>query len=537
MAVGLVDRQKLVNIADAVRAKKGITGNMTLDAIASNIASIPTVDNNAKFDYTGSGSNSSGSLLSYLTTVDLSGLDTSSYTDMSSMFSSYSSLTSLDLSSFNTSKVTNMNSMFYNCSSLTSLDLSSFNTSKVTNMSSMFDSCSSLTSLDLSNWNTSSVGTSGYGSSFKSMFNNCTSLESLDISSFDLSNTYNGQYYSLASMFSNCTNLKTLKLPNSVSFNKTDIYLNGMFYNCNSLESLDLSGWDTTNVTSMHNMFYNCNSLESLDLSGWNTTNVTDMESMFSDINSNCISLKNLTLGENWASNSSITSFYLNGSPLTHDSAIDVINKLATRDNSPVIKFSSKVGLYQSDIDIATNKGWSVSGCSVLVEDPSTATVGQYALIDGEMAKCVYVADTPQAWGQRVFTTFSHFKNSNGVYRFQWGGYETETGIKNYEIGNGLSNTNALIAMNLQSTDGTPTVWDAITEFRSTHSDRWFVPCRDEVALLKEGNWSDVGNSKWSSSEYETLSDIYVYVSLYDKPYFRNADKNLLYYLKPFTYV
>ena len=511
MAVGIVDRQKLVNIADAVRAKKGITGDMTLDAIASNITSMPTADNNAKFDFAGSGSKSSGELKEYLTTIDLTGLDTSSYTDMKYMFNNYSSLTSIDLSNFNTSKVTTMSSMFNGCSSLTTLDLSNFNTSKVTDMSDMFSYCSSLTSLDLSNWNTSSVGTSGYGSSFKRMFYGCSSLKSLDISSFDLSNTYSSSYYSLSEMFFNCRSLKTLKLPNSVSFNKTDISLNKMFYNCDSLESLDLSGWNTTNVTSM--------------------------ESMFSDINPSCISLKNLTLSENWASNSSITSFYLSGSPLTHDSAVDVLNKLATRDNSPVIKFSKAVGLYQSDIDIATNKGWSVSGCSVLVEDPSTATVGQYAIIDGEMAKCVYVADEPQAWGQRIFTTFSYFKNSNGVYRFQWGGYETETGIRNYEMGNGLSNTNSLIAMNLQSTDGTPTVWDAITEFRSTHSDRWFVPCRDEVALLKEGDWSDIGASKWSSSEYDTLSNIYVYVSVNNSPYSRNADKNLRYYLKPFTYV
>ena len=509
MAVGLVDRQKLVNIADAVRAKKGITGEMTLDAIASNITSMPTADNNAKFDF--SVSKSSGELKTYLTTIDLSGLDTSNYTDMSSMFFSYPSLTSLDLSSFDTSKVTDMESMFHFCSSLTSLDLSSFDTSKVTDMNHMFYGCSSLTSLDLSNWNTSNVGTSGYGSSFKSMFSNCSSLKSLDISSFDLSNTYGGEYYSLSEMFYNCRSLKTLKLPNSVSFNKTDISLSKMFYGCNSLESLDLSGW--------------------------NTTNVTNMESMFSDINPSCISLKNLTLGENWASNSSIKSFYLSGSPLTHDSAVDVLNKLATRDNSPVINFSKAVGLYQSDIDIATNKGWSVSGCSVLVEDPSTATVGQYAIIDGEMAKCVYVADEPQTWGQRVFTTFSYFKNSNGVYRFQWGGYGTETGIRNYEIGNGLSNTNALITMNLQSTDGTPTVWDAITEFRSTHSDRWFVPCRDEVALLKEGGWGDTGENKWSSSEYDNAPNNFVYVSLYESPYSRNADKNLLYYLKPFTYV
>ncbi len=534
MAVGLVDRQKLVDIADAVRAKKGITGGMTLDAIASNITSIPTVDNNAKFDFAGSGSKSEGNLIGYLTTVDLSGLDTSSYTSMHGMFQYCKALKNIDVSGFNTSKVTDMGYMFNNCFSLTSLDLSNFNTTNVTNMEYMFSSCTSLTSLDVSSFNTSKVG--GYGG-FNSMFNSCSSLETLDISNFDFSNVKEGSYYGLNSLFNGCTKLSTISLPQTVTFKNSGISLNKMFSNCSSLTSLDLSGLDTSNVQYMESMFYNCNKLETLNLSSWNTTNVTNMESMFSGINPSCISLKNLTLGENWASNSSITSFYLSGSPLTHDSAVDVLNKLATRDNSPVIKFNKAVGLYQSEIDIATNKGWSVSGCSVLVEDPSTATVGQYAIIDGEMVKCVYVADTPQSWGQRVFTTFSSFENSNGVYIFQWGGYGTETGIRNYEIGNGLSNTNALITMNLQSTDGTPTVWDAITEFRSTHSDRWFVPCRDEVALLKEGNWSDTGESKWSSSEYDTSSNNFVYVSIHDSPYSRNASKKLLYYLKPFTYV
>ena len=502
MAVGIVDRQKLVDIADAVRAKKGITGNMTLDAIASNITSMPTADNNAKFDFAGSGS--SGDLMQHLTKIDLSSWDTSNVTDMSAMFQKCNSITSLDVSNFNTGKVTKMTYMFNLCSSLTRLDLSNFDTTNVTDMESMFNDCSSLTSLDVSSFNTSKVG--GYGG-FKNMFNNCSSLETLDISNFDFSNVKEGSYYGLNGLFTHCTKLSTINLPQTVTFNNSGISLNSMFQNCASLTSLDLSGWDTSNVQYMKYMFSNCNKLS------------------------------NLTLGTDWASNSSISSFDLFYCPLTHDSVIDVINKLATRNNSPVITFNNKVGLYQSEIDVATNKGWSVSGCSVLVEDPSTATVGQYALIDGEMSKCVYVADTPQAWGQRVFTTFSYFKNSNGVYRFQWGGYGTETGIKNYEIGNGLSNTNALITMNLQSTDGTPTVWDAIKEFRSTHSDRWFVPCRDEVALLKEGNWSDTGESKWSSSEYDTSSNNLVYVSVYDSPYLRNANKNLGYYLKPFTYV
>ena len=508
MAVGIVDRQKLVNIADAVRAKKGITGNMTLDAIASNITSIPTADNNAKFDFAGSGSKSEGNLMSYLTTVDLSNLDTSNYTNMSNMFSGYRNLKSIDVSGLDTSKVIDMSSMFYSCSSLTSLDLSSFNTSKVTYMSSMFSSCKSLTSLDLSNFNTSKV-TNVY-----MMFNGCESLTSLNLSSFDTS-----KFTGMTDMFSSCKSLTSLDLSSFDTSNVTT--MEEMFYTCSSLTSLNLSSFNTSNVTYMSRMFSSCKSLTSLDLSNFNTSKVTGMTNMFY----NCSSLKNLTLGENWASNSEITSFDLSYSPLTHESAVDVINKLATRSNSPVIKFSKAVGLYQSEIDVATNKGWSVSGCSVLVEDPSTATVGQYALIDGVVSKCVYVADTPQDWGQRIFVALSD------IGKYEWGGYGTSTNVKDTSIGTGLSNTNALIAMGLTSTDGTPTIWDKIVEFRSTHSDGWFVPSRDEVALNKSyylsssemeypnsSNYAYMGSQfgkfydsvEKSSKNYSTLPCIYV---------------------------
>lgn len=491
MAVGIVDRQKLVDIADAVRAKKGITGNMTLDAIASNITSIPTADNNAKFDFSGSGSKSSGGLLSYITTVDLSNLDTSNYTDMSAMFQNCTSITSLDVSNFNTSKVTDMGHMFNNCYSLTSLDLHNFDTTNATDMESMFQSCTSLTNLDVSSFNTSKVG--GYGG-FKGMFSYCNSLETLDISNFDFSNVKDGSYYGLNSLFFKCSKLSTINFPPTVTFNNSGISLNSMFSNCSSLTTLDLSNFDTSNVQYMESMFSNCPSLITLDLSSFNTSKVTNMSSMFNY----CSKLSNLTLGNDWSSNSSISSFDLSFCPLTRESAVDVINKLATRSNSPVITFSNQVRLYQSEIDVATNKGWSVSGCSLIVEDPSTATVGQSAIIDGELSKCTYVADTAQSWGQRVFIAVSSFTDSNGNSTFEWGGYETATGITARDVGTGLSNTNSLIAMNLQSTDGTPTIWDAITEFRNTHSDSWFVPSMYEL--------TSNSTNAWSSSEYSSNS-------------------------------
>ena len=196
------------------------------------------------------------------------------------------------------------------------------------------------------------------------MFYDCSSLKTLDLSSFDFSNTYASQYSGLHKMLYGCGSLETIKLPANVTFNKSGVSFMFMFYGCSSLTTLDLSNWNTLNVQYMDSMFSECSSLTTLDLSNWNTSNVTDMGNMFEY----CSKLSNLTLGTDWASNSGIKSFDLSYCPLTHESAVDVINKLAPRSNSPVITFRSEVGLYQSEIDIATNKGWSVSGCTVLVD-------------------------------------------------------------------------------------------------------------------------------------------------------------------------
>ena len=56
-----------------------------------------------------------------------------------------------------------------------------------------------------------------------------------------------------------------------------------MFYGCSALTSLNLSSFNTANVTSMGYMFYNCSALTSLDLSNFNTAKVTFMRNMFSD--------------------------------------------------------------------------------------------------------------------------------------------------------------------------------------------------------------------------------------------------------------
>lgn len=113
---------------------------------------------------------------------EVSNIDTSNITNMSSMFSMCSSLESLDLSNFNTSNVTNMSSMFQECPSLISVDLSSFDTSNVDTMNSMFGNCSSLISLDLKNFESTNL------TNVDGMFYGCTSLSFIDISGFDFAN-------------------------------------------------------------------------------------------------------------------------------------------------------------------------------------------------------------------------------------------------------------------------------------------------------------------------------------------------------------
>lgn len=65
-----------------------------------------------------------------------------------------------------------------------------------------------------------------------------------------------------------------------------------MFNGCDALETIDVSGFDTSAVTSMFLMFSQCSSLNALDLSGFDTSNVVDMGSMFS----HCSALKTLNI-------------------------------------------------------------------------------------------------------------------------------------------------------------------------------------------------------------------------------------------------
>ena len=77
--------------------------------------------------------------------------------------------------------------------------------------------------------------------------------------------------------------------------------MGGMLLDCSSLISINLSSFNTNNVTNMSFMFSNCSSLNSLNLSSFNTSNVTYMSAIFnncSSLNKNNIKCKDKNIIE-----------------------------------------------------------------------------------------------------------------------------------------------------------------------------------------------------------------------------------------------
>ena len=236
-------------------------------------------------------------------------LNTSKVIDMEGLFQNCITLEYIDLSNFDTSNVTNMAFMFNHCNRLKEIKgLDKFITSKATTMEGMFQSCFKLEFIDVSSFDTSNVeimnfmfvdcfklkGIKGINklntkkvTNMTGMFENCLSLKYLNIENFDTSNVTNMSY-----MFNKCKKLKEIKgMDKFNTINLTTTY--AMFQFCTEIEKIDLSGFDTSNVTNMSYMFNKCKKLKEIKgLNTFITNNVKDMARMFNE----CSELENLVL-------------------------------------------------------------------------------------------------------------------------------------------------------------------------------------------------------------------------------------------------
>ncbi|ENA7832838.1 BspA family leucine-rich repeat surface protein [Listeria monocytogenes] len=115
------------------------------------------------------------------------------------------------------------------------------------------------------------------------MFKNCSNLMEVDLSGLDTS-----AVTTMWDMFSSCRALEELDVSHFDTSSVTN--MSYMFYDNRNLEVLDVSNLDTSSVTNMYAMFEDCTSLEELDVSHFDTSSVTDMYRVFNG----CEKLKKL---------------------------------------------------------------------------------------------------------------------------------------------------------------------------------------------------------------------------------------------------
>ena len=113
------------------------------------------------------------------------------------------------------------------------------------------------------------------------LFSEFYNINDIDLSSFDTSNVTN-----MSNMFSGST-IKEIDLSSFDTSKVTN--MSSMFSYCEEIEEIDLSSFDTSKVTNMSDMFSYMLGIEEIDLSSFDTSNVTNVNSMFFECKVNTI--------------------------------------------------------------------------------------------------------------------------------------------------------------------------------------------------------------------------------------------------------
>ena len=119
-------------------------------------------------------------------------------------------------------------------------------------------------------------------------------LKSVDITGFNTSNVNEAE-----AMFRSCPSLTEIKGLNSLTFEKlTNAY--SMFYGCSSLTSIDLSSFAPKNSFGCNCMFYHCSSLKKLNLSSLDFSKISSSGDMFIGVPTDCEILVKDETAKSW---------------------------------------------------------------------------------------------------------------------------------------------------------------------------------------------------------------------------------------------
>jgi surface protein len=334
-----------------------------------------------------------------IASLDLSTLDTSSVTNMSGMFRSAGSQApsgfSLDLSNFDTSNVTSMDSMFKSATKITSLDISSFDTSSVTNMSYMFERCPRFTgTLDLRYFNTSNV-TNMYGMFNQNYSPNSSFITSINVTGWDTSNvTSFGLMFAYMENLTSITGLNTFDTSSATA-------MNGMFLELTSLTSLDVSNFDTSNVLYMNAMFMNL-------------TNLTDINGIE---NFNIESLNGTSTLNAHLAGTSITTARYDALLVNWDAQDPLDNMTADFGNN---QYTAGGTAAAARANLISNDNWTIQDGGTAPPAPFDMTVRTTAANETFTIRCKSVGsfNATVDWGDGSSSTVTTYNSANLVHTY-----------------------------------------------------------------------------------------------------------------------
>lgn len=126
------------------------------------------------------------------------------------------------------------------------------------------------------------------------LFGRCHSIDNLDLTLMKVGPNITDLGY----LCTDCTRLTNINVSNWDTSNVTRFV--GVFYNCSNLTNLDLSSWVTASGTSFVQMFYGCTHLEHLDIRKFTFDRAKYWSDMLYNVPTDCeIIVKNTTV-KNW---------------------------------------------------------------------------------------------------------------------------------------------------------------------------------------------------------------------------------------------
>ena len=285
-----------------------------------------------------------------------------------------------------------------------------FDNIKPTSTAYWFMNCNEMTDIE----NIGYIDTSEVRS-MRSMFENCGNITTLNVSTFDTRNVTN-----MESMFNgpddNTSKLKTITFGTNFDTSKVTNFI-CMFSDSVSLENLDVSRFNTNNATRMDNMFKGCEKLTQINVSGFNTNKVTNMQGMFkncknvSSLNVNSFNTSNVTnMAEMFKNCSTLTS--LNVSNFNTSKAI---NMQGLFENCSGLTSLSVSNFNTSNV---TNMGMMFNGCAGLTSidvsnfDTSKVTTMYYMFSQYNRDNSTYYENTKL----KNIVFGDNFKTANVTY-------------------------------------------------------------------------------------------------------------------------